>query len=190
MYISTYLKPHKWSYLKERIEVSNSTQQTQGIFKITSAIRKPWHVFIWALNDAKIDYSAENPFLFNTYNVANARTITMAQLELTNGIYYPQEQMNPTNELVKTYRTLLQYNKSFNDFLTASSIDIENFQNLYGMIYFDLRNQETELRSGTTKLNFRFTLNGAPNAPYTCYSLVLYEEEIEVIMSCKAMLKA
>lgn len=46
IYISNYLKPHKWTYLKERIEVSPSTQQRQGVFKINASIRKPRHVFI------------------------------------------------------------------------------------------------------------------------------------------------
>lgn len=142
------------------------------------------------MNDAKLGDTTQNPFIFNTYNIANGRTITMAQLELSNGIFYPQEQMNPTDELGKTYRTLLQYNKYFNDYLTAGSIDINSFQNLYGLLYFDLRNQETELKSGSTKLSFRYTLNGNPNAAFSWYSLVLYEEEIEVITSTgKVMLK-
>ena len=49
IFLQTYLKPHTWSYLKERIEISPSTTARQGTFRITSSIRKPRHVFVWAL---------------------------------------------------------------------------------------------------------------------------------------------
>ena len=37
----------------------------------------------------------------------------MAQLQLIDGIYYPQERVN--HELAKTYRTLMQFSRAFND---------------------------------------------------------------------------
>ena len=51
-YISKYLKPHKWSYLREIIMQSNSTQNASGTFKITSGIERPRYVFVWISNDA------------------------------------------------------------------------------------------------------------------------------------------
>ena len=45
-YLAKYLKPHVWSCLKERIEISPSSTHRQATFKITSSIRKPRHVFI------------------------------------------------------------------------------------------------------------------------------------------------
>ena len=40
-YMSQYLKNHKWSYLRENIERSNSSQQRAGYFRISSGISKP-----------------------------------------------------------------------------------------------------------------------------------------------------
>ena len=114
MYLSKYLRPHVWSYLKERVEVSPSTTQRQATFKITSSIRKPRHVFIWTLNDAKLNDQEQNMLLFNTYKIANDRSFSDAQLELSNGIFYPQERLQPGTELSRTYRTLLEYEKGFN----------------------------------------------------------------------------
>ena len=113
MFLEKYLKSHTWSYLKKRIEISPPSQQGQGTFKLTSSIRKPWHVFIWALNGTKINDQEQHMFLFNTYNIANNRSFTSAQLEMSNGIFYPQERMEPTMEIAKTYRTLMQYVKGF-----------------------------------------------------------------------------
>ena len=41
LYMSQFLKPHKWVYLRENIERSNSSTQRSGHFQITSGISKP-----------------------------------------------------------------------------------------------------------------------------------------------------
>ena len=45
LYMSTYLRPHKWTYLRENIETSAVTKQRSGNFRITNGINKPRHVF-------------------------------------------------------------------------------------------------------------------------------------------------
>lgn len=105
-FLSDYLKPHSSSYLKERIETSPTLQSRQGTFKLTSSITRPRHVFIWVLNNAKLNDQRQNMFTFNTYKIAgNDRTIVDCQLELSNGIFYPQERLRPTSELTKTQKT-------------------------------------------------------------------------------------
>ncbi|KAL9980406.1 hypothetical protein ACROYT_G008994 [Oculina patagonica] len=191
IFLQTYLKPHTWSYLKERIETSSSTRQRQGTFRITSSIRKPRHVFIWALNDAKMNDQTQNPFLFNTYNIANNRTFSNARLELSNGIFYPNEELKPDTEIVQAYRTLMEYQKDFNAYYSSPTITLKSFQELYGLIYFDLRNQEEEIKSGSTKIQFSYKLSGIPNANYSLYALILHEEELGVdIVNGKVLLKA
>ena len=190
-YLTKYLKPHVWSYLKERIEISPSSTHRQATFKITSSIRNPRHVFIWALNDVKLNYQEQNMFLFNTYKIANDRTFSDAQLELSNRVFYPQERLQPTTELAKTYRTLMEYEKGFNSYFTSPAIDLESFKNLYGMLYFDLTNQELELKSGSTKIELRYTLSGNLNAAYSLYALILLEEEVSVnVVNGKVVLQA
>ena len=66
-YMSQYLKNHKWTYLRENIERSNSSQQRAGHFRISSGISKPRHVFVFIINDANIDAQTANPFLYNTF---------------------------------------------------------------------------------------------------------------------------
>ena len=189
MFVEKYLKAHTWTYLKERIETAPFTQQS-GKFRITNSIRKPRHVFIWVLNTAKMNDQEQNMFVFNTYNIANARTITSAQLELSNGVFYPERIMNPTTEMAKAFRELTEYNKGYNDYLTGPTIDLKSFKELYGILYFDLTHQETELKEGDTKLELSFQLNDTPNAEYNLYALILNEEEISVdVKSGKAVLR-
>ena len=46
-YMSQYLKTHKWPYLRENIERSNSSRQRGGNFRISTGISKPRHVFVY-----------------------------------------------------------------------------------------------------------------------------------------------
>lgn len=41
-----YLKLHAWSYLRDSVEISPTTQQHAGTFKLTSSIRKPRRVYL------------------------------------------------------------------------------------------------------------------------------------------------
>lgn len=189
LFVEKYLKPHTWTYLKESIETAPFTQQSAK-FRITPSIRKPRHVFIWVLNTAKMNDQEQNFFVFNTYNIANARTITSAQLHLSNGVFYPETIMNPTTEIAKVHRQLTDYTDALNDHLTGPSINLKSFKDLYGILYFDLTYQNTPLKEGDTKLELKFQLNDTPNAEYNLYALILNEQEISVDMkSGKAVLR-
>ena len=75
MYMERYMKPHKWNYLREEIYSNNSGRQQTGTFKITSATERPRDVFVWILNDARKASQTQNPFMFDTFNVANNRAL-------------------------------------------------------------------------------------------------------------------
>ena len=69
-YMSQYLKTHKWTYLRENIGRSNTSQQRSGHFRISTGISKPRHVFVFIINDANIDAQTANPSLYNTFSVS------------------------------------------------------------------------------------------------------------------------
>ena len=189
LFAERYLKPYTWTYLKENIMSAPFTQKN-STFTITPSIRKPRHVFIWVLNPAKFEDQEQNMFLFNTFNIANARTITSARLQVGSGVFYPDEVMDPTNNTTEIYRELLQYNKSFNDYLSGPTIDLKSFKDLYGILYFDLTKQKISLKEGNPKLELKFKLNDTPNAAFNMYALVLNEEELTVdVKSGKAVLR-
>ena len=189
LFAEKYLKPHTWAYLKENI-VSAPFTQRDGMFRITNSIRKPRHVFVWVLNPAKLDDQEQNMFVFNTYNIANARTITSARLEVGSGVFYPDEEMDPTTNITEVYRELQQYKRGFNDYLSGPTINLKTFKELYGILYFNLTKQKISLKEGDVKLQLKFKLNDTPNAAYNVYALVLNEEEVSVdVKSGKAVLR-
>ena len=82
-------------------------------------------------------------------------------------------------EEARLYRALKSYSSAYNDFLTGPLIDRLNFRQLFGIIYFDLRNQE-DVKDSVVSLTFRYELNGDNPTNYTLNALVLHKKEIEL----------
>ena len=182
IYMSKFLKPYKWMYLRENIERSNSTTQRAGHFKISSGISKPRHVFVFIINDASIDSQTSNPFLYNTFSVStDPRTLINCHLEVGNGQEYPEIHYTPSTELTRVYRDVLKYVHKINEYNEGSLLNISNFQTLFPFLYFDLSKQKTDIKDGTTKLTFRYELSGTTTTAYSIYALTLYEQEAELI---------
>ena len=182
LYMSKFLKPYKWIYLRENIERSNSTTQRAGHFKISSGISKPRHVFVFIINDASIDSQTSNPFLYNTFSVStDPRTLINCHLEVANGQEYPEIHYTPSTELTRVYRDVLKYVHKINEYNEGSLLNISNFQTLFPFLYFDLTKQKTDIKDGTTKLTFRYELSGTTTTAYSIYALTLYEQEAELI---------
>ena len=189
-YTEKYLKPKKWIYLKEHQE-SIQTTAINSFFRIATGIRRPRHVFLWVVPTASYSNQEHNIFTFETFSIgANNRYFAKAQLEVNNSIYYPQLEMTADEES-RLYRALLSFNSGYNDFLSGPLIDRENFKNLFGIIYFDLRNQEEDVKNSVVSLTFRYELNGGNATGYTLNALVLHEKEIELYTaSGKLLVKA
>ena len=181
-YMSQYLKPHKWTYLRENIERSNSSQQRAGNFKISSGISKPRHVFVFIINDANIDAQTVNPFLYNTFSVStDSRTLSNCHLEVGNGNEYPEIHYTPSTDMTKVFRDVLKYVHKNNEYGEGSLLNISNFKTLFPFLYFDLTKQKMDIKDGTTKLTFKYELSGTTAAAYSIYALTLYEQDVELI---------
>ena len=66
--LENYMKPGSWSYLREIIQDSASSQQTKQYFRITDGVKNPKHIFIY-LQQSIVD----RPHLLNTFNLNNHR---------------------------------------------------------------------------------------------------------------------
>ena len=188
-YLSDYLKPKTWIYQKEHHEIKQSGA-TNDAFRISTGIRRPRHVFIWAVPTASYNNQAANIFTFGLNKVGGNRGFARAQVEINNSIYYPQLELSSTEES-RLYRELMSYSSAYNDVLSGPIIDRTNFKNLFGILYFDLRNQSEDIKDSVVALTFRYQLTGNPAGNYTLNALVLHEKEIELYTaSGKLLIKA
>ena len=181
-YMSQYLKTHKWTYLKENIERSNSSRQKGGNFRISTGISKPRHVFVFIINDANIDAQTANPFLYNTFSVStDPRTLSTCHLEVGNGNEYPEIHHTPTTDMTLVFRDVLKYVYKHNEYGEGSLLNRANFSTLFPFVYFDLTKQKMDIKDGTTKLTIKYELSGTTATAYYVYALTLYEQDVELI---------
>ena len=183
LFMTEYLnieKAIKWNYLREEVSESDSTQQQNGSYRISTGINKPRHVFVFIINTANDNSQTANKFLYNTFNVVDDQTLNSCYLEVGTGREYPQLTYKPSTEPTRVFRDVLRYVHANSFFGSDTLLNRSNFNNIFPFIYFDLTKQPTDIKDGMTKLNFHYELSGATNATYKIYSLVLYEQDIEL----------
>ncbi|CAH3169861.1 unnamed protein product [Porites evermanni] len=180
LYMENYLKPYKWTYSNEVVERSNNTQQQTGHFRITNAISKPRHVFIFGINTANIDSQTANPFLYDTFELPNNANISRCHLEVANGNEYPDIHYKPSTDMSRVFRNVMSYVYANNDYQGGTLLNISNFKTLFPFIYFDLTKQKMDIKDGVTKLAFHYELSENPDADYNIYALVLHERTAEI----------
>ena len=181
LYMENYLKPYKWTYLKETVFTSNLSTQNSGHFRITNGISKPRHVFVFFINNANINNQLQNSFLYNTFSVStNPRTLTRCHLEVGNGNEYPRLHYKPTEDPSRVFRDVMKYVNANNDLQGGTLLTISNFKTLFPFIYFDLTKQKTDIKDGVTKLSFQYELSGTTATDYIISEIVLSEQEAEI----------
>ena len=73
---------------------------------------------------------------------------------------------------------MINFRDRKNDYNTDVQLQLANFEKLYPIIYFDLRNTKESMTGDSKKLEFHYRLNEAANAQnYSIFAFVLNEEE-------------
>ena len=185
LYRSDYMKPKKWPYLAEYFYKFTRAGDNRGdMVHLVTSIRKPRHVFIWTVPEASYAVQTANIFVFDTNSIGNQDpevNFSRAQLVVNNSKYYPELPIN-ANEKTKLYRALMEYNGTYTqDKICGSLINRDNFDKLFGVLYFDLRKQDDDLIDASVTINFNYQLSGAPANQYRINVLILHESEIELV---------
>ena len=181
LYMENYLKPYKWTYLKETVFTSNLSTQSSGHFRITNGISKPRQVFVFFINNANINNQLENSFLYNTFSVStDPRTLNRYYLEVGNGNEYPDIHYKPAKDATRVFRDVMSYVYANNDYQGGTLLNISNFKTLYPSVHFDLTKQKMDIKDGVTKLSFHYELSGQTATDYMIFGIVLSEQEAQI----------
>ena len=133
-YLADYLKPKKWRYLKEKHAIKQ-TQSISDAFVISTGIRRPRHVFIWAVTTTQYGNQAGNIFNFGLSTIGTDQSFARAQLEINNSNYYPQLDFSSDTKS-RLYRALMSYSSACNDFLSGPLISPDDFNKTFGVFIF------------------------------------------------------
>ena len=153
------------TYLTEYVTNSTNLRQREGNFRITNVVSKPRHVFIFIVNNANINSQTANPFLYQTFNVANNRKLTRCYLKANENVY-PNIHYKPSTEPSRVFRDVMSYGD-------GTLLNRNNFESLFPFIYFELTNLEDKV-----KISFHYELSGESNADYTIFAIVLHEKDL------------
>ena len=89
-FVSEFLKPTTWTYMRELYNQSANTQAVQNIFQISPAIDNVKHVFIYLQRTDVFNNSDRTPYVLNTFklNLNNDNSsLSSCRLEYGNNVF-------------------------------------------------------------------------------------------------------
>ena len=183
-FVKDFLKPTKWTYMKDMYIQSANTRAVQNMFQISPAIDNVKHVFIYLqrTNGPNNEESERTPYIFDTFKLNSAdanSSLTSCRLEYGNSTFYPELEYDADSK-VRIFNDLMSYAFRKNDLNTGTQLNIHNFTSLYGLVYFDLTYQKEAVTRDPKQLILNYRLNTAPTANVRAHAIVFYESEVIV----------
>ena len=128
-----------WSYLDEYVTSSTNLRQDEGNFRIQTLFQNLAMFMFFIVNSANIESQTANPFLYQTFNVANNKKLTRCYLKANENIY-PKIRYKLSTEPSRVYRDVMSHVYTNNDFQGGTLLNRVNFENLFPFVYFNLPN--------------------------------------------------
>ena len=135
-----FLKPTQWKYLKEVLSASTSRRDANGTWLITPGIKNPKHVFIFFQQSRKENSYTQNPYIFDTFDIDGDNSARLDTCRLQYGTSFYPELDYDHDFKIRILNDLINFRYRKNDYNTGVQLQIANFEKLYPIIYFDLRN--------------------------------------------------
>ena len=178
---NSFLTASKWTYLREFIKHSSPTDAISGIYQITPGVKNAKHVFVY-LQRNKSNNELENPFIFDTFKINSsddACKLSTCRLQLGNSYFTPELEYD-CDFKPRLYNDIQEYAFRTNDYNTGTQLNLQNYSELFPVIYFDLRNHKESVTDDPKQLLFHYRLNVQATDNYMIYTVVLYEERIVI----------
>ena len=135
-----FLKPQKWTYLNEMVQPSSSRRDAFGQWQINPGIAEAKHVFIFIQQSRKVRAFTQNPYFFDTFDIDgdNSAKLSTCRLKYGASQFYPEMEYDENFKL-RILNDLENYRYRKNDYNTGVQLQTNNFETLYPILYFDLR---------------------------------------------------
>ena len=179
MFNENFLKPTKFSYLKEDLHPSSSRNDAGGTWLINPGVKNPKHVFIFFQQTRKKNSLTQNPYIFDTFDLDGDDTAKLSSCRLQFGAEYLPVKQYDSNHKLRIINDLINFRYRKSDYNSGTQINVANFSKLYPILYFDLRASKESITGDSKNLKLEYSLNEEANAHnYTIYAAVMSEEEI------------
>ena len=168
-------------HLEFEIELQNDHEmiyQNNATARITSGVKDPKHVFVFLQQARKQNANAQNPYIFDTFDIDGDDSARLDTCRLQYGTKFYPDLDYDHDVKIRILNDLINFRYRKNDYNTGVQLQLANFEKLYPIVYFDLRNTKESVTGDSKKLEFHYRLNEAANAQdYVIFALVLNEKE-------------
>ena len=111
----------------------------------------------------KMNSQDNNPYLFDTFKLNAADDnchVQSARLTVGNGIYYPEVEYSYDN-IVRIFKAVNNYAYKQNDKNTGSLLNLKNFKELYGILFFNIayKNETDNITNDPKEIILNYKLN-------------------------------
>ena len=181
-FVSEFLKPTTWTYLRDLYNQSANTRALQNMFQISPAIDNVKHVFIYLQRTDRVNDTGTTPYILDTFKLNAAdynSSLSSCRLEYGNNVFYPELEYDGDSK-IRIFNDLMSYAFRKNDYNTGTQSNLSNYTRLYGLIYFDLSYQKEAITRDPKQLILHYRLNVAPAANVRAHSIVFYDSEVVV----------
>ena len=183
-FLKDFLKPAKWTYMKDLYVKSANTRAVENTFQINPAIDNVKHVFFYLqrTNGPNNNESERTPYIFDTFKLNSAdnnSSLASCRLKYGNTEFYPELEYKADLK-VRIFKDLMSYAFRKNDLNTETQLNMHNFASIYGLVYFDLTYQKEVATQDPKQLVLYYSLNRAPTADVIAHAVVFYENEVIV----------
>ena len=181
-FVSEFLKPTTWTYLRDLYNQSANTRALQNMFQISPAIDNVKHVFIYLQRTDRVNDAGTTPYILDTFKLNPAdynSSLSSCRLEYGNNVFYPELEYDGDSK-IRIFNDLMSYAFRKNDYNTGTQLNVSNFTTLYGLIYFDLSYQKEAITRDPKQLVLHYRINVEPAANVRAHSIVFYESEVVV----------
>ena len=183
-YVKDFLKPVKWTYMKDMYVQSAVTRTVNNTFQISPAIVNAKHVFFYLQrnNGPNNVESERTPYIFDTFKLNagdNNSSLALCRLEYGANTFYPEIEYDADSKMI-IFDDLISYAFRDDDMDTGTQLNPHNFSSIYGLVYFNLTYQKEALTRDPKELVLNYRLNVAPAADVVAHAIVFYEDEFIV----------
>ena len=115
----------------------------------------------------------------NTFSLPGGASLNNCRLEYGNGVFYPETEY-VTESKVRIFNDVMACAIRKNDFNTGTQLNLENYNSLFPLIYFDLNYQTEKVTRDPEQPIFRYRLSANANKNFAVHAVVLYEEILKI----------
>ena len=148
------------------MQVSQDIEQEKATFNITSGVKQPKHIFVYLQRTVRSSNQEHNPHILDTFKVNadnNNFYLSAARLEVGNGVYYPELEYTESDKL-RIFRDVISYVHKQNNKNTGSLLTRDNFDKLFGYLYFNLTYKCGSIKADPKQIVLCYKLSSAPAA--------------------------